>query len=468
MAEPSLDGPIPEAMTMSETKPSMHRLSDPSWLHATSQQDQVYEFAGYRLECGRALTCVGVAIALAPKELAVLQALVQREGKLVTKAQLLAEVWPDEAVTEDSLTRCIYVLRQRLAGDHKVSIIATVHRRGYRICAPVTRPRLGVGSVTQRSVRTSATAFTAYLEGWHCSRLYTLEGHRQALQFFDNALQLDPTYATAWAAIADCRIYQAMRRAIEPRHALQLVRDACERALALEPDLASAHAAMGFVQGAMLRNGARGLALLDRALSLDPQCAQAYHYRAWVLEGLGRHEQSISDCRTACLLDPYSPYYEINLGCSLFIARRFEDALATTLRTVTSARTPERSRAVANTYRCGMAAYVGDFDTAATAGAAAVALSRRDPSLLTSVAYGMAQAGDAAGADQLLYEITHREGASLVHSLVPAAYLALGEWRIATRWVEQAADEHCPWLLKMLRDPRLEGLNAELSADLQD
>lgn len=79
---------------------------------------------------------------LRPKTYAVLRYLVEHPGRLVTKQELLAAVWPDTVVTEWVLTSCIKELRQVLGDDSRRSrIIQTAHRRGYRFIAPV-----GVGS----------------------------------------------------------------------------------------------------------------------------------------------------------------------------------------------------------------------------------------------------------------------------------------------------------------------------------
>ena len=72
-------------------------------------------------------------IRLTPKAFAVLQHLMGRPGRLATKDELLAAVWPDTAVTESSLSTCIREVRRAL-GDNPAAplYIQTVHRRGYR------------------------------------------------------------------------------------------------------------------------------------------------------------------------------------------------------------------------------------------------------------------------------------------------------------------------------------------------
>jgi TolB-like protein/DNA-binding winged helix-turn-helix (wHTH) protein len=94
-------------------------------------------FGDFELDVARAsLTQRGVAIALRPKSFALLQYLVTHPARLVGKDELLAAVWPDVIVTEDSLTRCISEVRAAL-GDTGAQAIKTISRRGYLFDVPV-------------------------------------------------------------------------------------------------------------------------------------------------------------------------------------------------------------------------------------------------------------------------------------------------------------------------------------------
>src|SRR5690349_4529316 len=80
----------------------------------------------------------GTEIPLRPKSFALLQYLVTRAGRLVTKDELLSKIWPGVIVTEDSLTRCVSEVRAAL-GDSDQTMIKTVSRRGYAYVGPVTK-----------------------------------------------------------------------------------------------------------------------------------------------------------------------------------------------------------------------------------------------------------------------------------------------------------------------------------------
>ncbi|MGK0603180.1 winged helix-turn-helix domain-containing protein [Yokenella regensburgei] len=96
-----------------------------------------YKFENYLLRDGCTLLCAGKNIPLPPKELAVLSVLVRNAGEIVTKDQLIDEVWYGGIVSDESLTRCIYTLRRCLGEDKTIRYIDTVYGKGYRFTAKV-------------------------------------------------------------------------------------------------------------------------------------------------------------------------------------------------------------------------------------------------------------------------------------------------------------------------------------------
>ena len=100
-----------------------------------------YEFGAYRLdEQGRMLFREGERVALPPKVVELLIALVQASGRVVTREQLLQQLWPNTVVEEGSLTSHISLLRKSLAeGTDGQEFIETLPKRGYRFVAPVKR-----------------------------------------------------------------------------------------------------------------------------------------------------------------------------------------------------------------------------------------------------------------------------------------------------------------------------------------
>ncbi|MGA8133017.1 MULTISPECIES: winged helix-turn-helix domain-containing protein [Pseudomonas] len=96
---------------------------------------QTFVFGQWILQSDGNLVRCGRGIHLPPKELQVLRLLLGSAGRLVTKDRLLDSVWPGMDAAEESLTRCIYVLRKLL--EESKGYIATVYGKGYRFTGPV-------------------------------------------------------------------------------------------------------------------------------------------------------------------------------------------------------------------------------------------------------------------------------------------------------------------------------------------
>lgn len=100
---------------------------------------QSYRFGPFRLDAGeRLLYQDGQPVPLTPRAIDTLMALVERRGRLVTKEELLREVWHDAFVEENNLAQHISMLRRVLARGGEGTFIETVPKRGYRFAAPVT------------------------------------------------------------------------------------------------------------------------------------------------------------------------------------------------------------------------------------------------------------------------------------------------------------------------------------------
>ena len=101
-----------------------------------------YCFADFTLDLEDGFLRRGVEeVKLRPKAFELLAYLVEHHGRLVTKTALIEAVWPDVAITDNSLVQCLLEIRRALADDSH-QLIRTVARRGYVFVGPVTTPAL--------------------------------------------------------------------------------------------------------------------------------------------------------------------------------------------------------------------------------------------------------------------------------------------------------------------------------------
>ena len=117
-------------------------LSSPH-AHDPDTRHREYRFGNFTLDLNSGFLRRGdEQVSLRPKAFDALVFLIERHGRLVTKAELIEALWPDTAVTDNSLAHCLLEIR-RAVGDESQQIIRTVARRGYVFAAPIGTSVLG-------------------------------------------------------------------------------------------------------------------------------------------------------------------------------------------------------------------------------------------------------------------------------------------------------------------------------------
>jgi TolB-like protein/class 3 adenylate cyclase len=143
----------------------------------------------------------------------------------------------------------------------------------------------------------------------------TEEGFRRAIELFERALAVDPEYVTAWVGLADA--LALMEDYSFGHHEDLLVRseEAAQRALALDPDSAAAHASLGLIHNTR-QDGPASIREFERAMALQPSYADAHNWHSWVSLLIGRAREGLDSAMRAVELDPRSaePIVNLSLG----------------------------------------------------------------------------------------------------------------------------------------------------------
>jgi len=143
--------------------------------------------------------------------------------------------------------------------------------------------------------------------------------------WFQKAIDLQPDYALAWAGLADYYGEGIVVHVLDPRTNIVPEEQAAERALALDPNLAQAHQAMGAMFLIDRWDWADADREILRAISLDPQNGELYYLRACLLQAANRHAEAIDLGKKAMEIDPFSRPYAL---ASLYVyPRQFDAAL---------------------------------------------------------------------------------------------------------------------------------------------
>ncbi|HWE06455.1 MAG TPA: tetratricopeptide repeat protein, partial [Rhizomicrobium sp.] len=170
-------------------------------------------------------------------------------------------------------------------------------------------------------------AVVLYRSGLHEWQTRTPSGLTRAVKDFNAAIARDPTYAQAYEGLAET--YNLMREytSMPADEAYAKARDAATRAIALDPSLAGAHAALAFVDFYWLRKVPDARREFARAVELDPKNAEARHWYATFLMTVGEFDAALREIEKASELDSESSAILSDKGLILYYAGRTGDAL---------------------------------------------------------------------------------------------------------------------------------------------
>jgi TolB-like protein/DNA-binding winged helix-turn-helix (wHTH) protein/Flp pilus assembly protein TadD len=176
---------------------------------------------------------------------------------------------------------------------------------------------------------TNSDAYRAYLQGqYFIARGQDREDLTKALNFSDQATKLDPNYAPAWAQQSQVLERLASVALMDGAEGYQRARESAERAVALDPELASGYLALALVQINHDRDWEGAEASLKKAGLLEPGSAAVLGNRAYLARILGRVEESIGLYQQAIALDPLRADYHLGLGYELYVGGRVGEASA--------------------------------------------------------------------------------------------------------------------------------------------
>jgi TolB-like protein/DNA-binding winged helix-turn-helix (wHTH) protein len=172
-----------------------------------------------------------------------------------------------------------------------------------------------------------AEAYEKYLRGQFYQRQNTPDGLNRSVEFYEQAIALDPKFAEAHAGIADANIIMfnfGFRPAAET---IPRARESVNRALQLDPNVWRAYTSLALIQFLIDRNWAEAEKSLKRAIELNPNNADAYHRYAYFLMRLGRFDESLQKAEKARELNPLSNIVQSGIGLTYLCARRYPEAV---------------------------------------------------------------------------------------------------------------------------------------------
>jgi TolB-like protein/DNA-binding winged helix-turn-helix (wHTH) protein/tetratricopeptide (TPR) repeat protein len=171
-------------------------------------------------------------------------------------------------------------------------------------------------------------AFDAYLQGYYFFQRNTDEDTDRAAKYYERATQLDPSYALAWVGLSRVRQWQAVRGLIPSEEGHRLAREAVERALELNPNLAEAHAQIARIKWQGDFDWAGADASIRRAIVLEPGDPAIVGLAGSSAATIGRFDEALQLARRAVDLDPLNPGSWERLGDIEYRMGQLDEAAA--------------------------------------------------------------------------------------------------------------------------------------------
>jgi TolB-like protein/DNA-binding winged helix-turn-helix (wHTH) protein/Tfp pilus assembly protein PilF len=324
--------------------------------------------------------------------------------------------------------------------ERKIADMVVLREEIAREMARTLRMRL-TGAEEKRltkSYTANPEAYQDYLKGHYWLNKSTAEGFNKGIEYFQQAIAKDPTYALAYSGLADSYSSLADFGLAPSKESYLRAKDAALKALELDDTLAEAHSSLALIKSSYDWDWSGADKEFRRAIELNPSYTDAHRLHAEVLWQTGRLEEAIAETKITLELDPLSLDTNNDLGVEFFLARQYDQAIeqeGKVLELDPNYIVAYYFRGVAylqkSMYREGMR----EFEKG-------VAISPDDTLALTGLGYGYAVTGRRPEAQRVLDKLTEFSKQKYVSAVFMAKiYAGLREKEKAFAWLEKAYED---------------------------
>ena len=308
-------------------------------------------------------------------------------------------------------------------------------------------------SATEKPANTEA--YQLYLRGRYFWSQRTEKSLERSIDYYKQSISIDPKFALAYAALADSYALQADLSIAPGKTCGPDARAAALAAIALDPQLAEPHAALGMVSFFSDWNGLEAEKEFQRAIALNPNYATAHHWYALDLAAMGRLPQALYEIRRAQALEPLSLIISTNVGWILYLNRDYERAIRQYAKVIELDPNFARART-----RMGMAHMKdGDLPEALSNLEAAAKISDDDPYIIGLLAQAEGMSGRRDQANILLRQLNSRPESRYVPPVSRAlVYIGLHKDEQALDELQQGFQDHSTALTYAKVDPSFDQL----------
>jgi eukaryotic-like serine/threonine-protein kinase len=284
----------------------------------------------------------------------------------------------------------------------------------------------------------NADAYRLYLQGLYYWYKRTPEGFLKAREFFQQAIDKDPTYALAYAGLADTYAQLSFFNVFPPQEVMPKAKAAAAKALQIDDQLGEAHVSLGYVRFTYDFDWKLAGKHFDQALRLNPSYTRSHTFYPLYLSSFGRTDEAIEVAGKAAQLDPISPGLSHSLAIQLYLGRKFDEAIAQSQKTMEiDPNYPVALAVLGQSY-----AAKGDYAEALRYIEKYQAITRNSAMSLSLAGYVHARLSQRTEAMRTLEQLNTSSKTGFTPSLYFALiYVGLGDRDKAFAWLNKSYDE---------------------------
>lgn len=327
--------------------------------------------------------------------------------------------------------------------DHKVSDALLVQDDISRDIFENLRLKLNVEEKKQLE------AYRLYLKGRNSWNKRTGDALQEAINFFNQAIEIDPNYGAAYAGLADCYNMLVVYGRLQPKEGFPKAKEAAAKALEIDESSAEAHSSMAFIKFRWDWDRAETEREFQTAIKLKPAYAPAHQWYSSYLVAVERFDEAIAEAKRTEELEPLSFVASSHLGWIYYLSGKNDEAIEQCRKILEldpSSFPARRYLGLAYEAKGMYPEAISEFQTG-------VKLSG-SPLMLALLGHAYAAAGKKAEAQQVLNDLQQLQEQRYVSPYTVAAiYAGLGDQEQAFKWLDRAVEERDIWLMNLKVDP---------------